>query len=432
MSIPVTDPNAESATPLAWRTLIISFVSLALGFAVWFMWSAITVKLPDAGFALTKKQCFWIAAMPTLLGAFLRIPYGLIVSRFGSRNSYAAVTLAMLIPCIGSGIALTDPSTSYGTLLFWATVTGIAGANFATSMGAVTLWFPKKLQGTALGINGLGNFGVTAAQFTIPVVITMAIAGGLSGDALTFTDPKTKATSAMWLSSAAFIWIPLILACTAAIWFGTKNYPQEPKSLASQMVVAKDKHTWVVSYLYILTFGCFVAMGSSLALIIKSVFVNAPGGAPVPLKFAPWAVLIATVVRPFGGYLSDKFGAGFITTISCVVMTLGALALPQFLAPESFTGFFTCILVICAAAGLGNGSTFKIIPAVVGPKAGPVIGIVSCVGALGGFFPPIFLGECIERFQTPAPAYYALAAFAASCVAVNWFYYHRKASPSHC
>lgn len=422
----------EVATPLAWRTLAISAVSLALSFAVWFMWSAIATKLPDAGFALTKKQCFWLTAMPVLLGSFLRIPYGLIISRFGSRNSYAVVTLAMLIPCVGAGFALRDPQSSFGTLLFWAALTGIAGANFSTSMGTVSLWFPKRQQGTALGLNGLGNLGVTIAQFTIPVVIGLAVAGSLSGDALPFTNAKTHAVSDVWMSSAAFVWIPFILLCTAALWFGTKNFPQEPKSLASQLVVAKERHTWITSFLYFLTFGAFVAMGSSLPLIIKTVFAAAPGGAPEPLKYAPWAVLVATFARPLGGVLADKFGAGRITAISIAVMTLCGFSLSQFLRPDSFQSFFLCILILCGAAGLGNGSIFKIVPAIMGAKTGPVIGIVSCLGALGGFFPPILLGECIDRFGSPAWAYTGMALFGIVCFAVNGWFYWRKASPTHC
>lgn len=151
---------------LAWRTLVISAVSLA--FAVWFMWSAIAVKLNDVGVGLTKSQLLWLAATPVILGSLLRIPYGLIVSRFGSRRSYAAVALLLLIPALGTGFAVQNRKAPYWVLLFWSALTGIAGADFATSMATVTLWFPKKLQGSALGINGLGNLGVTIAQFYDP------------------------------------------------------------------------------------------------------------------------------------------------------------------------------------------------------------------------------------------------------------------------
>ena len=416
---------------LAWRTLAISAISLTLAFAVWFMWSAIALKLPDAGFRISPSQRFWLTATPVILGSLLRIPYGVLVSRFGSRRSLAAVTLLLLVPCIGTGIAVQDPTTSFGVLLFWAAVTGIAGANFATSMGVVTLWFPKQRQGTALGVNGLGNLGVTLAQFTIPAVIGTALFGSLAGgpQALALAGGATRQ---VWLQNAAFVWIPVILACTAAIWFGTRDFAMKPKTIASQLAVARDLHTWTISSIYFLTFGCFVAMGASLPLIIQSVFAGAPGGAPSPLFYAPFAPLVATLMRPIGGWAADRLGAGRMTAIAIVIMAVGGFSLTRFLRPDSFPGFFATILVVCAASGFGNGSVFKIIPTVNPREAGAVIGIVSCVGAFGGFFPPLFLGWCIERFGSPAWAYTGMSLFALAALAVNGWFYQREGSPSRC
>jgi NNP family nitrate/nitrite transporter-like MFS transporter len=393
---------------LAWRTLGISAVSLALAFAVWFMWSAIPLRLKDAGFVFTRQQLFWLTATPVLLGSFLRIPYGLIVSTFGSRRSYAFVTLLLLLPCIATGFAVKNPTTPYWVLLACAALTGIAGA-----------------QGTALGINGLGNFGVTIAQFTIPLVIGFSLLGASGGT-------SSKPARSIHIENAAFIWIPFILTCSAAIWFGTKDNTAPPKTLASQLVAGKRLHTWVLSFLYFLTFGCFVAMGASLPLIIKEVFALAPGGAPKPLLFAPWAAAIATVMRPVGGWLADKFGAGLITSISIGTMAVGGFSLTGFLQPDQFTGFFIVILVICAAAGLGNGSVFKIIPLVLSKEAGAAIGIVSCLGALGGFVPPLLLGWTMDHLGGPAWAYTGMALFALVCLFVNIWFYHRRSSPTHC
>jgi NNP family nitrate/nitrite transporter-like MFS transporter len=410
---------------LAWRTLGISAVSLALAFAVWFMWSAIPLRLKDAGFAFTRQQLFWLTATPVLLGSFLRIPYGLIVSAFGSRRSYALVTLLLLLPCLATGFAVKNPTTPYWVLLACAALTGIAGANFATSMGVVNLWFPKQTQGTALGINGLGNFGVTVAQFTIPLVIGFSLLG-------TSSESPGGAARTVRLENAAFIWIPFVLMCSAAIWFGTKDNPAPPKTLASQLVAGKRRHTWVLSFLYFLTFGCFVAMGASLPLIIKEVFAKAPGGAPVPLHYAPWAAAIATIMRPVGGWLADKFGAGLLTSIAIGTMALGGFSLSGFLQPDQFAGFFVVILIICAAAGLGNGSIFKIIPLVLTKEAGAAIGIVSCLGALGGFVPPLLLGWTMDHLGSPAWAYTGMALFALLCLCVNAWFYHRRISPTHC
>lgn len=423
---PVRAPARETFcdAPLAWRTLAISTVSLALAFAVWFMWSAIPLRLNQAGFNFSRQQLFWLTATPVLLGSFLRIPYGLIVSRFGSRRSFAAVTLILILPCLATGFAVMNTSTPYWVLWLCSALTGIAGANFATSMGVVNLWFPKQAQGTALGINGLGNLGVTIAQFMIPAVIGLSVFGAWRS--------AGSAVSSLHLENAAFVWIPFILICTALIWFGTRDYQTEPKSFASQLVAGKRLHTWVLSLLYFLTFGCFVAMGASLPLIIQSVFATAPGGAPNPLVYAPLAVAVATVMRPIGGWLADKVGAGLITTIAIAAMALGGFSLSAFLQPDQFRGFFGMILVICAASGLGNGSVFKIIPQVLSKEAGAAIGIVSCLGALGGFAPPLLLGWTMDRFGTPSLAYTAMAVFALFCLLVNGWFYHRQSSPAHC
>lgn len=410
--------------PLAWRTLAISSVSLALAFAVWFMWSAIPLRLNQVGFDLSRQQLFWLTATPVLLGSLLRVPYGLIVSTFGSRKSYAVVTLALILPCLATGFAVRSPTTSYGVLLACAALTGIAGANFATSMGVVGLWFPKRLQGTALGINGLGNLGVTLAQFSIPLVIGFSLLGGQT--------PARVGGPSLHLENAAFLWIPFVLLCAGLIWFGTKDFPAVPQSFASQMVAAKRLHTWALATLYFLTFGCFVAMGASLPLIIHSIFAKAPGGAPNPLLYAPLAAAVATFMRPLGGWLADKAGAGYITSISLGTMALGGFSLSAFTNADEFFGFYTFILIICAAAGLGNGSIFKMIAQVLPKEAGAAIGIISCFGALGGFFPPLLLGWTMDRFGGPALAYLGMAVFAAICLALNGWLYHRRDSPTHC
>lgn len=429
--LPAVAPAVEAfpQARLAWRTLAISTLSLTLAFGVWFLWSALSLKLAAAGFAVSATQAFWLTATPVLLGSLLRIPYGVIVSRFGSRRSFAVVTALLAVPCVGAGLALRDPQTPFATLLFWAAVTGIAGANFSTSMAVVTLWFPKQKQGAALGINGLGNLGVTVAQFLIPAVIGAGLLGALGGP------PQVLAgtgAARVWLQNAALIWLPAIALATVVIWFGTEDFPAQPKTFASQLRVAGDLHTWSISLLYSLTFGCFVAMGASLPLIIHAVFAKAPGGAPNPLLYAPFAPLVATLMRPLGGWLADRFGAGRITALAIGVMAAGGFSLSRFLAPEAFSGFFATILVICAASGLGNGSVFKIIPTVNPKEAGAAIGFVSCAGALGGFFPPLLLGWCLAKLASPALAYTAMAAFAVLCFAVNWWFYLREGSPSRC
>jgi NNP family nitrate/nitrite transporter-like MFS transporter len=419
-SIPFEDPTEIAIRK---RTLLISAPALALAFAVWFMWSAIPLKLNDVGFHLSRQQLFWLSATPVILGSLLRIPYGMFVSRFGSRRSFAAVTLALIVPCVFTGIVVTDPTIPFGVLLSASALSGIAGANFATSMAVVSLWFPKRMQGTALGINGLGNFGVTIAQLTVPAIIMLGPVSWINGSRVT----------APFLGNAAYIWVLPTLLLTAAIWFGTKDKHVPVQSLGSQLVAGKRRDTWILSTLYFLTFGCFVAMGASLPLVIKEVFRNAPGGAPVPLHYAPWAAAIATIMRPIGGSLADRFGGGRVTAYAIAVMGLGGLSLSAYPQPEHFARFFALILVVCGAAGIGNGSIFKMIPRLLpGPEAAAGIGIVSCLGAIGGFIPPLILGWTLDHRGTPGPAYATMAGFAAVCFAINAWFYVRKSSPSHC
>jgi NNP family nitrate/nitrite transporter-like MFS transporter len=406
---------------LAWRTLAISFFALTISFCVWFMWSALVVQLRPAGFNLAPAQLFWLTATPTLLGSLLRIPYGLIVSRFGSRRSFAAVVVILVIPCLGTAFAVSDPRTPFPVLLFWAAVTGIAGAVFSTSSAVVALWFPKQLQGTALGINGMGNIGITVAQFSAPFLFSSALFAFVP-----WTGGSGTAGTGLHLPNIGLIWIPFILLAALALWFGTEDFRMEPKTLASQLVVCRDKHTWYLSILYFLTFGCVVAMSSSLPLIIQRIFAERPGGTPNPLFWAAMSAGAATIARPLGGWLADKLGASRVTAVGVGIMALGGFSLSQFLRPTDFNGFIVTIIIICVAAGIGNGAIFKLIPQVNPAGASAAIGVVSCIGAIGGFFPPLLLGFCFQNFNSPAWAYTGMALFALLCSGLNAWVYIRS------
>jgi NNP family nitrate/nitrite transporter-like MFS transporter len=403
---------------LAWRTLGISLFSLTISFCVWFMWSALVVQLPAAGFKLQPFQLFWLTATPTVLGSLLRVPYGLIVSRFGSRRSFAFVMLLLIIPCIGTALAVSDPATPFPVLLFWAGITGIAGAVFATSSAVVALWFPRQLQGLALGVNGVGNIGITVAQLSAPALFTATLFPFLPWI-------RPLGPHAFHLANIGLFWIPFILAGTLAIWFGTKDFAMESRTLGSQLKVCRDNNTWYLSILYFLTFGCVVAMSSSLPLIIQRIFAQAPGGAPDPLFWPAICAGAATVVRPLGGLLADRLGPSRVTTAGVGVMATGGFSLSQFLQPTDFFGFIMTVLVVCVAAGIGNGSIFKMIPLVNPREASAMIGIVSCLGAFGGFVPPLLLGYCFSAFGSPAWAYTWMAVFAMLCTGLSLWVYVR-------
>ena len=216
----VARPETFQHADLAWRTLAISFFALTISFCVWFMWSALVTKLPAAGFKLQPLELFWLTATPTVLGSLLRVPYGLVVSRFGSRRSFAVVTLLLLIPCFGTAWAVSSPMTPFIVLWFWAAISGIGGAVFATSSAVVSLWFPKQLQGTALGINGMGNIGITVAQLSAPFLFAVGLFSFIPGVSVTGTG-----ANGLHLPNIGLFWIPLIIVAAALIWFWHARLP---------------------------------------------------------------------------------------------------------------------------------------------------------------------------------------------------------------
>jgi NNP family nitrate/nitrite transporter-like MFS transporter len=303
-------------------------------------------------------------------------------------------------------------------LIFWAAITGIAGAVFATSSTVVALWFPKRIQGLALGINAVGNIGITVAQLSAPFLFSTPLFPFVPW-------AGSSAPGTQHLANIGLFWIPLILISVLAIWFGTKDFVMEPRTLGSQLQVCRNQNSWYLSALYFLTFGCVVAMSSSLPLIIQRLFAQAPGGGPNPLFWPALCAAAATVVRPVGGYLGDRLGPARVTTAGIAIMAIGGFSLSQFLRPTDFVGFITTVLIICLAAGIGNGSIFKMIPLVAANEANAMIGIVSCIGAFGGFVPPLLLGYCYSQFGSPAWAYTAMAVFAGLCAVLSLWVYVR-------
>jgi NNP family nitrate/nitrite transporter-like MFS transporter len=291
-------------------------------------------------------------------------------------------------------------------------------AVFATSSAVVALWFPKQLQGLALGINGVGNIGITVAQMSAPILFTTTLFPFIPWAA-------AQGPHGLHLANIGLFWIPFILGSVLAIWFGTKDFPMEPRTLRSQLQVCRDANTWYLSTLYFLTFGCVVAMSASLPLIIQRIFADSPNGVPNPFFWPAICAGGATVVRPIGGFLADRLGPSRVTTAGVGVMAIGGFSLSQFLRPTDFFGFILTILIICIAAGIGNGSIFKMIPLVSPREASAMIGIVSCLGALGGFVPPLLLGYCFSKLGSPAWAYTSMAIFAVICTGLSLWVYVR-------
>jgi NNP family nitrate/nitrite transporter-like MFS transporter len=319
-------------------------------------------------------------------------------------------------------------------------------------MSNIGFFFPKAQKGNALALNaGLGNLGVSTMQFVVPLVITAGVFGALGGE-----PQATKEGGELWLQNAGFIWVPFIVASAIAAWFGMNDLAEAKASFADQAVIFKRKHNWLMCWLYIGTFGSFIGYSAGFPLLIKSQFpgINA-------LQYAWLGPLVGALIRPVGGWLSDKLGGARVTFWTFVVMALGVLAVMQFLPAGGqggqgghFGGFLASFLVLFAAAGIGNGSTFRMIPVIflnerqraaapdaasqeqavkdANKEAAAVLGFSSAIGAYGGFFIPKSYGTSISLTGGPEAALLTFVAFYATCLAITWWFYSRKGAEMPC
>jgi NNP family nitrate/nitrite transporter-like MFS transporter len=445
---------AREGQAIANINLWISMPALFLAFAVWQLWSVVAVNLPLLGFKFTANELFWLAAAPGLSGATLRIFYSFMVPVFGGRRWTAISTASLLIPALGIGVAIQDPSTSYTTLLALALLCGFGGGNFASSMANINFFFPKERKGSALGLNaGLGNLGVSAVQFLAPLVVAAGVYGPLAGAPQTVVTPAGQ-TVQIWAQNAAFVWVPFIVVFTVAAWIGMNDIADARASVREQAVIFRRKHNWLMCWLYLGTFGSFIGYAAGFPLLIKSQF---PG--VNPLQYAWLGPLVGAVVRPFGGWLADKLGGAVVTFWNFVVMAAAVAGVLWFLpsggSGGSFLGFFACFMVLFLTTGIGNGSTFRMIPVIfltertraaagkgkdaqeqaikdANKEAAAVLGFTSAFAAYGGFFIPKSYGTSISLTGGPEAALYVFIVFYLTCIALTWWYYSRKGAEMPC
>jgi NNP family nitrate/nitrite transporter-like MFS transporter len=433
--------------------LLISIPALLLAFAVWMVWSVVVVNLPSIGFKFTTNQLFWLAALPALCGATLRIFYSFMVPIFGGRRWTALSTASLLLPALGIGFAVQEPTTTYPTFVGLALLCGFGGGNFASSMANISFFFPKERKGSALGLNaGLGNLGVSVVQFVVPLVITGGVFGAFGGDAQAIA--AAGATKQMWLQNAGFIWVPFIIVATIAAWFGMNDIASAKASFADQAVIFKRKHNWLMCWLYMGTFGSFIGYSAGFPLLIKSQFpeVNA-------LAYAFLGPLVGALIRPVGGWLSDKIGGAPVTFWNFVAMAMTVLGVLYFLpsgaSGGNFYGFLASFMLLFVMAGVGNGSTFRMIPIIFlterqreakglgsvaaeqavrdgNKEAAAVLGFSSAIGAYGGFFIPKSYGSSIALTGGPEAALYLFIVFYVTCIALTWWYYARRGAEMAC
>jgi len=517
------DPQFWNTTGrrVANRNLWISVPSLLSGFAVWLMWGIITVQMLNLGFPFTQAQLFTLTSIAGLSGATLRVPASFFIRISGGRNTIFLTTALLMIPAVGTGIALQDKTTPLWIFQLMALLSGIGGGNFACSMSNISTFFPKSQQGIGLGINaGLGNFGVTTMQVVIPLVMTTAIFGALGGDPMTLIKPsgtligRIAEGTPTYIQNAGFVWMLLLVPLAFFGWFGMNNlltvsphmgstaaalgrivllyavalvtsaiglyfYLPAPTGLGllnmwvampliiiitlaamklvafgdmkpnlnRQFAIFRDKHTWSMTILYIATFGTFIGFSNALPLAITVIFgfshtQDAAGAwqhvanpnAPSALTYAWIGPFVGALIRPVGGWIADRVGGSIVTQVISVVMVIASAAVGyvMFLAYKSATPehyffiFLALFVVIFAASGIGNGSTFRTIGVIYDQEhAGPVLGWTSAVAAYGAFVAPLVIGGQIKA-GTPEQAMYGFAVFYALCLALNWWFYLRR------
>ena len=507
---------------IAYRNLALSVPALLCGFAVWGMWGIITVQMLNLGFPFTQAELFTLTAISGIAGATMRIPASFLIRLAGGRNTIFLTTAMLLAPAIGTGIVLQHkdwPLWAFQLMALWS---GVGGGNFASSMSNISTFFPKRLQGTALGINaGVGNFGVTTMQIVIPLVMTVGIFGSWGGEPMTLVKDsgwifgKIAAGTPTWIQNAGFAWVLSLVPLSIACWFGMNNlrtvtpepghpvaaflkitwlytlafipsilglylYLPKPTGLGlismwvaipldvvsallvmrlaafgpmkeavrKQFAIFRDKHTWSLTALYIVTFGSFIGFSMALPLSMKVIFgvshVRDAAGvlqhtlpnpnAPAVLAYAWIGPFVGAAIRPVGGWISDKVGGSIVTQVISAVMVAASCAVGyvmmqayQSAAPEQyFPAFLGLFVLLFAASGIGNGSTFRTIGVIFDrTQAGPVLGWTSAIAAYGAFVAPIVIGDQIKA-GTPQYAMYGFAAFYAACLVLNWWFYLRR------
>ncbi len=508
---------------IAYRNLWISVPSLLLGFAIWMMWGIITVQMLNLGFPFSKEDMFSLTAIAGLAGATLRIPSSFFIRIAGGRNSIFLTTALLMIPAFGTGLALQDKSTPLWVFQLLALLSGIGGGNFACSMSNISTFFPKRLQGTALGLNaGLGNFGVTTMQILIPLVMTAGIFGALAGAPMELVKDsgwilgKIVAGTPTFIQNAGYVWLLALVPLAFLGFFGMNNLlPISPNiggtvpafikvlwlyglafatagvglylylppvagglgllnmwvalplimlgtlfvmrlfafgdmkaGIEKQFAIFRNKHTWSLTALYVVTFGSFIGFSAAVPLSITVIFgdqhlfdaasqswshVKNPN-APSALTYAWIGPFVGALIRPVGGWISDKLGGSIVTQVISAAMVAASVYAGYLMmqayhsaTPEVyFAQFMITFVVVFAAAGIGNGSTFRTVGVIFDrAQAGPVLGWTSAVAAYGSFIAPeVIKGQL--KAGTPENAMYGFAAFYAVCLILNWWFYLRR------
>jgi NNP family nitrate/nitrite transporter-like MFS transporter len=432
----------EKGRGVARRNLWISIPALLLAFSVWMVWSMVVAQLPAIGFTFSTGQLFWLAALPGLSGATLRIFYSFMVPIFGGRLWTTLSTASLLVPAVGIGYAVQNPETPYLIFLTLALLCGLGGGNFASSMANISYFFPKAEKGNALALNaGLGNLGVSVMQFLVPLVVTAGVFGAMGGAPQVLPEGGR-----LWLQNAGFVWVPFILVATAAAWLGMNDIADARASFREQAIIFSRKHNWLMCILYTGTFGSFIGYSAGFPLLTKIAFpeVNA-------MQYVFLGPLVGALSRAATGWISDRFGGGRVTFWVFAGMIAAVFGVIAALGAGNFTGFFAAFMALFFLTGVGNASTFQMIPAIMGkevPRLMPeldaiarrrqaeresaaIIAFTSAIAAYGAFFIPKAYGTSIAMTGSPVGALWGFLVFYVICLALTWAFYTRRGGLLH-
>ncbi|MCB0950177.1 MAG: NarK/NasA family nitrate transporter [Mycobacterium sp.] len=420
----------SSGRSVARRNLIFSIFAEHIGFSVWLLWSIVVVQMTAAadgapaasGWALTTTEALWLVAVPSGVGAFLRLPYTFAVPVFGGRNWTVISALLLIIPCLGLAWVVTDPGIPFWLLLSVAATAGVGGGNFASSMANISFFYPEHEKGWALGLNAAGgNIGVAVAQKVIPVVVT--IGAGVT------------------LSLAGLFYVPFAVSAAVCAFLFMNNLSEAKADVKPVWESLRHTDTWIMSLLYIGTFGSFIGYSAAFPTLLKAVFDRGD----IALAYAFVGAGIGSIARPLGGRLADRVGGARITAVSFVMLAAGAAGALWSVQAVNMPVFFISFMFLFIATGIGNGSTYRMISKIFRIKgedhggdpltmlqmrrqAAGALGIISSVGAFGGFIVPLAYAWSKSRFGNIEPALQFYIAFFILLLGVTWFCYLRKST----
>jgi MFS transporter, NNP family, nitrate/nitrite transporter len=408
----------ETGEKIAKRNLLFSVLSEHIGFSIWTLWSVLVLFMgPEYG--LTPADKFMLTSMVTLVGAVVRVPYTFAVALFGGRNWTIVSASLLLVPTIAA-FTVMKPGTSFDTFLWIGLLAGIGGGNFASSMTNINAFFPLRKKGWALGLNaGGGNIGVPVIQ-----LVALAIIGANGG-------PRVLLG----------IYIPLIVVAAALGALFMDNIENVKNDTGAAKDAAKDAHTWIMSFLYVGTFGSFIGYSFAFGQVLTNQFGRTPLQAAYVTFIGP---LLGSLIRPVGGWLADRYGGSKITLWNFVAMGVATAVLIVASMQKSLALFTVAFVVLFVLSGLGNGSTYKMIPGIFQTKAlakglegeaaaaygrrlsGASMGLIGAVGALGGVGINLAFRQSFLSYGSGTAAFVAFLAFYGACFAVTWAVYLRR------